>query len=87
MAVGRIRKQKEIMRMNKFVKANKKIENAVVSGYKSIENAVVSGYKAVEDCVVGGYKNIENKFVDTFLTDDDSTEERQAARMTGNEKE
>jgi len=42
--------------MNKLMKAEKKIEDAVVSGYKSIENGVVSGYKKIED-----------KFVETFL--------------------
>jgi len=53
------------------VKANKKIEKAVVSGYKAIENGVVGGYKKIEDGVVGGYKKIENKFVEAFLTPDD----------------
>lgn len=56
--------------MNKLIKANKKIEKAVVGGYKAIENGVVSGYKAIEDGVVGGYKKIENKFVEAFLTPD-----------------
>jgi hypothetical protein len=61
---------KDANSMNRLVKANKKIEDAVVTGYKSIETAVVSGYKAVEDRVVGSYKKIENKFVDAFLTND-----------------
>jgi hypothetical protein len=43
--------------MNKLLKANKKIEKAVVTGYKVIEKAVVTGYK-----------KIEFKFVKTFLT-------------------
>lgn len=47
------------MAKSKLVKANKKIENAVVGGYKKIENAVVSGYTKIED-----------KFVDSFLTKD-----------------
>ena len=51
--------------MNKFMKANKKIEKTVVSGYKTIE-----------DGVVGGYKKIENKFIDSFLTPDDSEQEK-----------
>ena len=56
--------------MNKFMKTNKKIEKAVVTGYKAIENGVVSGYKGVENSVVEGYKKMENKFVDTFLASD-----------------
>ncbi|HWQ74137.1 MAG TPA: hypothetical protein VN441_02365 [Syntrophomonas sp.] len=60
--------------MNRFMKANKKIEKAVVSGYQAIENGVVSGYKKIEDGVVGGYKKIEKKFVDAFLTPDDPAE-------------
>jgi len=64
--------------MNKFMKANKKIEKAVVSGYKAIEDGVVSGYKAIEDGVVGGYKKIENKFVETFLTPDDDSSQKEA---------
>lgn len=44
---------------------------------KKIEKAVVSGYKAIEDGVVSGYKKIENKFVKAFLTpDDDADQER-----------
>ena len=44
------------MSESKFIKANKKIEEAVVGGYKKIENAVVSCYTKVED-----------KFVESFL--------------------
>ena len=61
--------------MNKFMKANKEIEKAVVTGYKAIEHSVVSGYKSIEDSVVGGYKVIENKFVESFLTPDESESE------------
>jgi hypothetical protein len=49
--------------MSKFTKANKKIEDTVVSGYKAIENSVVSGYKKIED-----------KFVEAFLTPDGVSE-------------
>ena len=56
--------------MNKFMEANKRIENAVVGGYKTMENSVLSGYQAVEDTFVGGYKRIENKFVEAFLSPD-----------------
>jgi hypothetical protein len=57
--------------MNKFMKANKKIEKTIASDYKTIKDTVVSGYKTVEGGVVGGYKKIETKFVDAFLTSDD----------------
>lgn len=62
--------------MNKFMKANKKIEKAVVSGYKAIEDGVVGTYQKVEDGVVGGYKKIEDKFVEAFLTPDDADQEK-----------
>jgi hypothetical protein len=61
--------------MDRLIEANKKIENAVVSGYKAIENGVVSGYKGIEDGVVRGYKMIEKKFVDAFLTPDSNQNE------------
>ena len=61
--------------MKKVMKIEKAIEKGVVSGYKAIENGVVSGYKAIENCVVSGYKKIESKFVDTFLSDDDTKDE------------
>ncbi|MCL2834580.1 MAG: hypothetical protein FWD78_15530 [Treponema sp.] len=64
--------------MNKLIEANKKIENAVVTGYKAIENGVVTGYKAIEDGVVNGYKKIENKFVGAFLTS--GTEPKEAGK-------
>ena len=56
--------------MSKLVDANKKIENAVVSGYEK-----------VEDSVVGGYKKIEDKFVDTFLKKDGETIEEAKVRV------
>jgi len=62
--------------MNKFMKTNKKIEKAVVSGYKAIEDGVVGTYQKVEDGVVGGYKKIEDKFVEAFLTPDDADGEK-----------
>ena len=59
--------------MNEFMKNQKKIEEAVVSGYQKIEDTVVSGYKKVEDGFVEGYKKVENSFVKTFLTPDEET--------------
>ena len=46
--------------MNKFMETQKNIENKVVNGYKKIEGGVVSGYKKIED-----------KFVETFLSDEE----------------
>jgi hypothetical protein len=60
--------------MSKIMKANKKIEKAVVSGYKTIE-----------DGVVGGYKKVENKFVEAFLTPDDSGQDDTSA-VAGNQE-
>ena len=58
--------------MSDFMKGQKKIEKAVVSGYQKIEDTVVSGYKKVEDGFVGGYKKIEDSFVNAFLTPDEA---------------
>ncbi|MCI2000711.1 MAG: hypothetical protein LKJ75_08430 [Clostridia bacterium] len=62
--------------MNKFIKTNKKIEKAVVSGYQAIEDGVVGSYQKIEDGVVGSYKKIENKFVEAFLTPDDDAQDK-----------
>ena len=56
--------------MNKFKKANKKIEKTVTGGYKAVENAFVSTYQRIEDTTVGAYKKIENAFVETFLDEE-----------------
>ena len=72
--------------MNKFMKANKEIEKAVVSGYKNIEDSVVSGYKSIEDGFVGGYKKIENKFVETFLTPDDESSSEEVHSVDASER-
>jgi len=73
--------------MNAFMKTQRNIEKAVVTGYKKIEDGVVSGYKKIEDGVVAGYKKIENKFVDAFLTPDaDSTGEEHKADADSQQK-
>lgn len=54
------------MSKEKFVEANKKIGEGVVSGYKKIEEGVVTGYKKIEDGVVNGYKKIEEGAVNGF---------------------
>ena len=53
-----------------------KVEKMVVDTYQKIENGVVNGYQAVEDAVVGTYKKIEDKFVEKFLDE----------KITNNEK-
>ena len=53
-----------------------KVEKMVVDTYQKIENGVVGGYQAVEDAVVGTYKKIEDKFVEKFLDE----------KITNNEK-
>ena len=73
--------------MNKFMRANKKIEDAVVGGYKAIENGFVSGYKAVEDTFVGGYKRLEDKFVEAFLTPDEPLQYEPVAGADGGDDE
>jgi len=53
--------------MSDFMKTQKKIEKAVVSGYQKIEDTVVSGYKKVED-----------SFVKAFLTPDETPPQQEA---------
>ncbi len=65
--------------MSKFTEAEKMIEYGVVKGFKAIENGVVTGYKTIEHGVVTGYKAVENKFVDTFMTPDDSDADKASA--------
>ena len=69
--------------MSKFQEANKKIEEAVVSGYKKIEDGVVGGYQKIENGVVSGYQKIENKFIETFLAEEGETTEEARARLMG----
>ncbi len=58
---------------SKLVKANKKIEDAVVGGYQNIE-----------DTVVGGYKKIEDAFVDRYLTNEGESVEDAKKRLKAN---
>ena len=58
------------MAKSKFVKANEKIAETVVSGYKKIE-----------ECVAGGFTRMTDKFVDEFLTRDGETVEEAKARL------
>ena len=53
-----------------------KVEKMVVDTYQKIENGVVDGYQAVEDAVVGTYKKIEDKFVEKFLDEKTTNNEK-----------
>lgn len=71
---------------SKLVKANQKIEDAVVGGggYQNIEDTVVGGYKKVENTVVGGYQKIEDTFVDWYLTKEGESVEDAKKRLKAN---
>lgn len=72
--------------MSKLQKANKKIEEAVVSGYQKVEESVVSGYQKLQDGVVSGYKKVEDKMIDAlFAEEGESTEEARARLAKGAE--
>lgn len=58
------------MAKSKLVKANKKIEEAVVGTYQKIETGVV-----------GAYQKIEDKFVDQYLTHDGESVEDAKKRI------
>lgn len=55
---------------SKLVKANKKIEDAVVGGYQKVEDTIVVGYKKIEDA-----------FVDRYLTDEGESVEEAKKRL------
>ena len=73
--------------MSEFMKSQKKIEKAVVSGYQKIEDTVVSGYKKVEDGFVDGYKKIEGSFVKKFLTPDEASDQSDTTMPSQSEGE
>jgi hypothetical protein len=71
----KLRKEYNTMAKSRLVKANQKIEKAVVGGYKKIEKTVV-----------GGYQKIEDKFVDQYLTKDGETVKEAKARILKEQK-
>ena len=75
------------MAKSKLSKANKKIEDGVVSTYKKIEHGVVSSYKKIEEGAVDGFNNIANKFLDNFLTKKGESVEDAKARIAKEHKE
>ena len=66
---------------SKLVKANKKIEDAVVGGYQKVEDTVVVGYKKIENGVISGYQKIVDAFVDRYLTDEGESVEEAKKRL------
>ena len=58
------------MAKSKLIKANKKIEKAVVGGYKKIEEGVVDGFNSMSD-----------RFVDNYLTREGETVAEAKARL------
>ena len=71
--------------MSKFVEANEKIAEAVVSGYKKIENGVVNGYKKVETGVVEGFGKVTDKCVQVLFAKEGETVEEAKKRLSGKE--
>ena len=69
------------MAKSKLVKANKKIEKAVVGGYKAIEEGVVGGFGKMCDGAIGAYTKVEDSFVDRYLTHGDESIEEAKARL------
>lgn len=72
--------------MSKFIEANEKIAEAVVSGYKKIEEGVVTGYKKIEDGVVDGFNKVTDKCVEVLLAKEGETVEEAKKRLNGNKE-
>lgn len=72
---------------NKFVKANEKIAERVVTGYQKIESGVVGGYKKIEEGVVGGFNKVSDKFVEAFFTKEGETAAEAKARLARQQAE
>lgn len=69
--------------MSKFVEANEKIAEAVVTGYKKIEDGVVGGYKKIETGVVEGFEKVTDKCVEVLFAKEGETVEQAKARLNG----
>lgn len=72
--------------MSKFIEANEKIAEAVVSGYKKIEEGVVTGYKKIEDGVVDGFNKVTDKCVEVLFAKDGETVEEAKQRLNGDKE-
>lgn len=53
--------------MSKFMDAQKRVEQHVVSVYRKIEKGVKSGYEKVESSAVSGFEKNKDRFNKTFL--------------------
>ncbi len=71
------------MAKNKFLEANEKIAESVVSGYKRIENGVVCGYKKIEQGAVSGFEKTTDFFVEKLFARDGETAAEAKARLRG----
>ena len=67
--------------MSKFMEANEKIAEAVVSGYKKIEDGVVGGYKKVETGAVEGFGKVVDKCVEVLFAKEGESVEDAKARL------
>lgn len=74
------------MAKSKFVKANEKIAEGVISGYKKIEKGVVGSYKKIEEGAVGSFNKMTDQFVDNFLTKEGESVEEAKARIAAEQK-
>ena len=72
---------------NKFVKANEKIAERVVTGYQKIESGVVGGYKKIEEGAVNGFNKVSDKFVEAFFTKEGETAAEAKARLARQQAE
>ena len=69
--------------MSKFIEANEKITEGVVSGYKKIEEGVVGGYKKIETGVVEGFGNVTDKCIEKLFAKEGETVEDAKKRLNG----
>jgi len=76
-------KEKEIVKMSKFVEVNEKIAEKVVEGYKKIEDGVTHGYKKMETGVVEGFGKVTDKCVEKLFAKEGETVEDAKKRLSG----
>lgn len=72
--------------MSKFIEANEKIAEAVVSGYKKIEDGVVGSYKKIENGAVSGFTKVTDKCVEKLFAKEGETVEEAKRRLSREEK-
>ena len=79
-------KEKEIIKMSKFVETNEKIAEKVVEGYKKIEDGVVSGYKKIEEGAVDGFNKVTDKCVEKLFAKEGESVEDAKKRLSKDKK-